>query len=55
MAEAIAPIAFGVQIKCAQCHNHPLAWEIEQRHYWGLVAAFNRSKKVDTESGHWDR
>ncbi len=51
MAEAIAPIAFGVQIKCAQCHNHPLAWEIEQRHYWGLVAAFNRSKKVETETG----
>lgn len=34
MAEAAAPVVFGVQIKCAQCHNHPLAWEIEQRHYW---------------------
>src|SRR6202040_3515184 len=31
MAEAVAPVVFGVQIKCAQCHNHPLAWEIEQR------------------------
>jgi hypothetical protein len=51
MAEAVAPVAFGVQINCAQCHNHPLVWEIEQRHYWGLVAAFNRSKNVDTETG----
>lgn len=51
MAEAVAPVVFGVQIKCAQCHNHPLAWEIEQRHYWGLVATFNRSKNVETESG----
>lgn len=51
MAEAVAPVAFGVQIKCAQCHNHPMAWEIEQRHYWGLVAAFNRSKNVDAKSG----
>jgi hypothetical protein len=51
IAEAVAPVVFGVQIKCAQCHNHPLAWEIEQRHYWGLVAAFNRSKNVDTETG----
>jgi hypothetical protein len=51
MAEAVAPMVFGVQIKCAQCHNHPLAWEIEQRHYWGLVAVFNRSKNVDTETG----
>ena len=51
IAEAVAPVAFGVQIKCAQCHNHPLAWEIEQRHYWGLVTAFNRSKNVDTANG----
>lgn len=51
MAEAVAPVAFGVKIQCAQCHNHPLAWEIEQRHYWGMVAVFNRSKNVDTDAG----
>jgi mono/diheme cytochrome c family protein len=51
IAEAIAPIAFGVNVKCAQCHGHPLAPEIEQRHYWGIVAAFNRSKNVDANSG----
>lgn len=51
IAEAVAPVAFGVKLGCAQCHNHPLAWEIEQRHYWGLVAAFNRGKNIDTDSG----
>jgi hypothetical protein len=51
MAEAVAPMVFGVKINCAQCHNHPLVWEIEQRHYWGLVAAFNRSKNLKTEHG----
>ncbi|HVW39057.1 MAG TPA: DUF1553 domain-containing protein, partial [Pirellulales bacterium] len=51
MAEAIGPLAFGMRIGCAQCHNHPLAWEVEQRHYWGLVAAFNRSQNVDTAAG----
>lgn len=51
MAEAVAPVAFGIQVKCAQCHNHPLAREIEQRHYWGLVTAFNRSKNVETQGG----
>lgn len=51
MAEAVAPLVFGAKMDCAQCHDHPLAWEIEQRHYWGLVAAFNRSKPVDTKSG----
>ena len=51
LAEAVAPIAYGVQMGCAQCHNHPIASELEQRHYWGLVAAFNRSKNVDTDIG----
>jgi hypothetical protein len=51
MAEALAPVAFGEQIGCAQCHNHPLVAEVEQRHYWGLVAAFNRSKNVECAAG----
>jgi hypothetical protein len=51
MAEAIAPVAFGVSINCAQCHNHPLAHEIKQQNYWGLVAAFNRSTNAETNDG----
>ena len=47
MAEALAPMVFGLQIKCAQCHDHPLAREIKQGHYRGLVAAFNRSKNIE--------
>jgi hypothetical protein len=51
VAEAVAPALFGVQVQCAQCHNHPLAPEIKQSHYWGLVTFFNRSKNVDTSDG----
>lgn len=47
IAEAIAPILYGTRVSCAQCHDHPLAREIKQGHYWGLVAAFNRSKNVE--------
>ena len=47
MAEAVAPVVYGMKINCAQCHDHPLAREIKQAHYWGLVAAFNRSKNVE--------
>lgn len=47
MAEAVAPILYGTRIDCAQCHDHPLAREVKQAHYWGLVAAFNRSKNVE--------
>ena len=49
MAEAVAPVIYGTRIDCAQCHDHPLAREIKQGHYWGLVAVFNRSK--NTEKG----
>src|SRR5205085_12687770 len=51
VAESLAPMVFGVQIKCAQCHDHMIAREIKQAHYWGMVAAFNRSKNVDTPNG----
>ncbi len=47
IAEAIAPVIYGTRIDCAQCHDHPLAAEIKQEHYWGLVAAFNRSKNSE--------
>lgn len=51
MAEAVAPVAFGVSVACAQCHDHPMAHEIKQQHYWGLVAAFNRTANVDGDKG----
>jgi hypothetical protein len=49
IAEAVSPVVYGTRINCAQCHDHPLAREIKQAHYWGLVAAFNRSKNVKDE------
>ncbi|MCG8648617.1 MAG: DUF1549 and DUF1553 domain-containing protein [Pirellulales bacterium] len=51
IAEAVAPAVFGIRVECAQCHDHPLADEILQQHYWGLVAFFNRSKNVNTKNG----
>jgi hypothetical protein len=51
IAEAVAPAVFGIRIECAQCHDHMIADEIEQAHYWGLVAFFNRSKNVNTKNG----
>lgn len=51
IAEAISPAVFGVQIQCAQCHDHPLSAEIKQKHYWGLVAFFNRGKNKTTKLG----
>lgn len=50
-AEALSPVVFGVQMKCAQCHDHMVAREIKQAHYWGLVSALNRSRNVTTPAG----
>lgn len=51
IAEAVAKAFFGVDIACAQCHDHPSVDEIQQQHYWGLVAFFNRSKNQETADG----
>ncbi len=51
IAKKAAPALFGVQMDCAQCHDHPVAPEILQEHYWGLVAFFSRSSNIDTKRG----
>lgn len=51
IAEAVAPAFFGIRIECAQCHDHMIADEIEQAHYWGLVAFFNRSANAKSKWG----
>jgi hypothetical protein len=51
IAEAVSSSLLGVQVQCAQCHNHFMAPEIQQKDYWGLVAFFNRSKNMDTAGG----
>ena len=51
IAEAVSPVFFGIRIECAQCHDHPLADEIAQGHYWGLVSFFQRSKNDKTDAG----
>ncbi|MBL8889317.1 MAG: DUF1553 domain-containing protein [Planctomycetaceae bacterium] len=51
IAESIAKSFFGVDIACAQCHDHLAAEEIKQAHYWGLVGFFRRSTNTQTENG----
>ena len=51
IAEAVAPAFFGFRIECAQCHNSMTAFEVEQAHYWGLVAFFNRGTNEMTDHG----
>src|SRR5213076_2810501 len=39
LAAATSRLFMGIQIECAQCHNHPFArWSRDQ--FWGLAAFF---------------
>lgn len=51
VTDAVSSSLFGVQVQCAQCHDHPLAPEILQGHYWGLNAVFSRSENQMTALG----
>src|SRR5207237_292119 len=34
---------FGVNVSCAQCHDHPLVADWKQDHYYGMQSFFNRT------------
>ena len=39
----VSVLFFGVNVSCAQCHNHPLVRDWKQDHYYGMKAFFNRT------------
>jgi hypothetical protein len=48
MAGEVARIFMGVQIQCAQCHDHPTdSWKRHQFHEFASFFAGTRSKRVD--------
>lgn len=51
IAEAVSKGFFGVDIACAQCHDHLIATEIKQAHYWGMVNFFKRTYNEKTDHG----
>jgi len=43
LANDTSVIFFGVNISCAQCHDHPLVTEWTQAHFYGMKSFFNRT------------
>ncbi|MDR3637086.1 MAG: DUF1549 domain-containing protein [Isosphaeraceae bacterium] len=39
----VGRLFLGVDLQCAQCHDHPLIDDYKQAHYYGLFAFFNRA------------
>ena len=46
LAGSAAELFLGVNLHCAQCHDHPFA-DWSQRDFWGLAAFFARVKSRD--------
>jgi hypothetical protein len=48
LADATARLFWGVQLRCAECHDHPFApWK--QVDFWGTAAFFSRLRKGYTD------
>ena len=40
MTDVTSRLFMGVQLQCAQCHNHPFVPDWKQEDYWGMTAFF---------------
>lgn len=47
MTRDIGRILFGMDLQCAQCHDHPLVDDYYQRDYYGLYSFVNRTTVFD--------
>jgi hypothetical protein len=50
----VSVLFFGVNISCAQCHDHPLVSDWKQDHYYGLKSFFSRTFEAGPFLGERD-
>ena len=43
VARDVGRLFLGRNLRCAQCHDHPIVDDYKQEHFYGLLAFFNRS------------
>jgi hypothetical protein len=43
MTSEVSSLFFGVNVSCAQCHDHPLVPDWKQDHFYGMKSFFSRS------------
>jgi hypothetical protein len=41
----------GIQVQCAQCHDHPFIDERKQEHFWGINAFFRQIERDEVGQG----
>lgn len=47
----VGRIFFGRDVQCAQCHDHPIVKDFEQREYFGLLSFFQRTELFKDAKG----
>jgi hypothetical protein len=50
LAGSTARLFLGVQLRCAECHNHPFA-QWKQADFWGVAAFFGRVRYAGSKTG----
>ncbi|MFO0879818.1 MAG: DUF1549 domain-containing protein [Gemmataceae bacterium] len=50
----VSVLFFGVNISCAQCHDHPLVHDWKQDHYFGMKSFFARTFEAGSNLGERD-
>jgi hypothetical protein len=51
ITDRVSRVFLGVQIQCAQCHNHPFG-DWTQKEYWGMAGFFTKVKSVYVKDGN---
>src|SRR2546426_4955445 len=50
LADATARLFWGIQLRCAECHDHPFAhWK--QTDFWATAAFFSRTRHTGFKGG----
>jgi hypothetical protein len=54
LTSEVSVLFFGVNVSCAQCHDHPLVKDWKQDHYYGMKSFFARSYEMGPLLGERD-
>jgi hypothetical protein len=54
MTSEVSSLFFGVNVSCAQCHDHPLVPDWKQDHFYGMKSFFSRSYEAGRYVGERD-
>lgn len=47
LTSEVSSLFFGVNVSCAQCHDHPLVHDWKQDHFYGMKSFFSRTYEVN--------